>query len=101
MNSQQGLPVYTPSSSSPNYSLDLANGESLLEYTPRAVTAQRAPTSLFVKKDGKTTVILYNQPEGAETPVYGRGGNVTGHLLLEQSDGILEVLLKVGTTCVK
>ncbi|KAF4617120.1 hypothetical protein D9613_005967 [Agrocybe pediades] len=86
------LPVYTPSSPSPSYTCDLAYGESRLEHTPRT---RPAPTSLFIKKAGKTTIVLNEQEDGAMTPTYGRGATISGNLFLEHSEDILEVTLKV------
>lgn len=86
------LPIYTPSSPSPSYTCELASGESRLEHTPRS---RPAPTSLFIKKAGKTTIVLDEQEQNATTPIYGRGATISGNLFLEQSESILEVVLKV------
>ncbi|KDR82874.1 hypothetical protein GALMADRAFT_238508 [Galerina marginata CBS 339.88] len=87
------LPSYSPSSPSPSYSCDLARGERLLEHTPRA--SRLASTSLFIKKAGKTTVVLNEQEDGATIPSYGRQAIISGQMLLEQSESIVEVVLKV------
>ncbi|PPR07802.1 hypothetical protein CVT26_014987 [Gymnopilus dilepis] len=88
------LPSYSPSSPSPSYTCQLGSGERLLEHTPQSRTS-RHPTSLFVKKAGRTTVILNDQEDGATMPSYGRSATISGNLFLEQSESIVEVVLKV------
>lgn len=92
--SSSELPSYSPSSPSPSYTCQLGSGERLLEHTPQS-RSSRQHTSLFIKKAGRTTVILNDQEDGTTMPTYGRQATVSGNLLLEQSESILEVVLKV------
>lgn len=87
------LPQYSPSVPAPDYTFEPACGEWVLEYTPRST--QPAPESTFIKQAGKITVVLHNQEENATTPSYGRGATVAGSVLLDSSDNICEVVLKV------
>jgi hypothetical protein len=89
------LPSYSPSTSSPVYSCELSSGERRLEHTPQCPSAHPRPTSVFIKKAGKTTIILNEQHEGATIPSYGRRALITGNLVLEQSETIVEVIIKV------
>ncbi|KAF9483491.1 hypothetical protein BDN70DRAFT_873780 [Pholiota conissans] len=89
-----GLPSYSSSSPLPSYSCELARGERLLQHTPRSRPTTQ-PTSVFIKKAGKTTIILNDQEEDATIPVYGRRGLISGNLVLEKSENILDVVLKV------
>jgi len=89
------LPSYSPSSPLPSYSCELSCGERRLEHTPRSRSARLQPSSVFLKKAGKTTIILNEQHEGVIVPSYGRQALVTGSLVLEQSESILEVVIKV------
>ncbi|KAF8908861.1 hypothetical protein CPB84DRAFT_1766171 [Gymnopilus junonius] len=92
--SSSELPSYSPSSPSPSYTCQLGSGERLLEHTPQSHSSQN-PTSLFIKKAGRSTVILNGQEDGATMPAYGRQAIISGNLLLEQSESIIEVVLKV------
>jgi len=89
------LPNYSPSSPLPSYSCELSFGERRLEHTPRSHFARQQPTSVFIQKAGKTTVILNDQHEGATVPSYGRQALISGSLVLEQSESIVEVAIKV------
>jgi hypothetical protein len=89
------LPSYSPSAPLPSYSCELSCGERLLEHTPRSRSAHVQPSSVFIKKAGKTTIILNEQLEGVTIPSYGRQASITGSLVLEQSESILEVVIKV------
>lgn len=91
------LPSYSPSIPSPDYTCELACGERLLEQTPRSRSSRSAPTALFIKKAGKTTVVLNDQEEGASIPRYGRQDIISGTVFLEQGETITEVTLKVVT----
>jgi len=89
------LPSYSPSSPLPSYSCELSCGERRLEHTPRSRSARLQPSSVFLKKAGKTTIILNEQHEGVTVPSYGRQALITGSLVFEQSETILEVVIKV------
>jgi hypothetical protein len=89
------LPSYSSSSPLPAYSCQLANGERLLQETPRSRASRPTPTSVFIKKAGKTVVLLNGQEEHATIPTYGRRAVVSGNLVLEKSENILDVVLKV------
>lgn len=87
------LPRYSPSSPAPDYSVEPACGERTLEQTPRST--RPPPESTFIKKSGKTTVILHNQEAGASIPTYGRNATVAGSVLFDSADCISEVVLHV------
>jgi len=89
------LPSYSPLMPLPSYSCELSFGERRLEHTPRSHLARQQPTSVFIQKAGKTTVILNEQHEGATIPSYGRQALISGSLVLEQSESIVEVAIKV------
>ncbi|KIM43282.1 hypothetical protein M413DRAFT_444097 [Hebeloma cylindrosporum] len=89
------LPGYSPSAPLPSYSCELSCGERRLEHTPRSRSGHLQPSSVFVKKAGKTTIILNDQHEGVTVPSYGRQALIHGNLVLEKSESILEVVIKV------
>lgn len=88
------LPRYYSSTPSPDYSYELSSGERLLEYTPHQSSFTR-PSSVYIRKEGGTTIILNDQEEGIAIPKYGRQGTISGTLCFEQNDNILEVTVKV------
>ncbi|KAK0223715.1 hypothetical protein IW262DRAFT_1447533 [Armillaria fumosa] len=53
------------------------------------------PTGTFLKHRGNVTVILTEQEDGIATPSYGRGGKIQGGILLERSEDISRVKLKI------
>ncbi|KAF8158192.1 hypothetical protein B0H34DRAFT_444578 [Crassisporium funariophilum] len=87
------LPGYSPSLPSPSYSTELACGEQRLDHTPRS--RRLAPTSLFIKKSGKTTIVLNEQEDGVAVPSYGRHAVINGTLFLEDPESVLKVVLTV------
>ncbi|PPQ92850.1 hypothetical protein CVT25_004338 [Psilocybe cyanescens] len=93
--SSSELPSYSPSTPSPSYSCELACGERLLEQTPRTRSSRPASTSLFIKKAGKTTIVLNEQEDGATIPRYGRQGIISGSVFLENTENIVDVTIKV------
>ncbi|EAU88939.1 hypothetical protein CC1G_10585 [Coprinopsis cinerea okayama7 len=87
----KSLPPYTPSQPAPLYS-DLPNtGEQSLQYTPRVGQSWFLPDGVYTKRQGKTTILLYNQEDNAQTPEYRQSGIVSGCITLHDADRILEV----------
>jgi len=89
------LPAYSPTAPSPSYSLDPVCGEQRLQLTPRSRSLRATPTSTFVRKSGKTTIVLYDQEQDARSPSYGRLANIAGSLCLDESENVIGVTLKV------
>ncbi|TFK24933.1 hypothetical protein FA15DRAFT_591487 [Coprinopsis marcescibilis] len=90
------LPDYSPSVPAPSYSHEPSGDEQRLEHTPSTRLAGSQPTGTFIKKSGKTTIILNDQENGASIPSYGRHGCINGALLFEQHELITEVEFEVG-----
>ncbi|KAG6829513.1 hypothetical protein H0H92_004315 [Tricholoma furcatifolium] len=90
------LPLYSPSEPSPNYSCEPACDERTLQHTPRQMRS--TPTGVFIRRSGKTTVTLYDQEDGAATPVYGRYGEISGSLLIEDPQKVTQVTIKIEGT---
>lgn len=86
------LPQYSPSRAAPEYSFEPTCGECTLQLTPRT---RPLPESTYIKRSGKTTVVLHNQEENARVPTYGRGGTIAGSILLDHNEHIHRVILKV------
>ncbi|KAH9474698.1 hypothetical protein JR316_0013163 [Psilocybe cubensis] len=91
------LPAYHSTTSLPGYSSKLSDGEQLLEYTPHRPSYRR-PSSVYIRKEGRTTVVLNNQKEGTAVPQYGRQGTINGTICFENSDNILEVIMEIQGT---
>ncbi|RXW25356.1 hypothetical protein EST38_g505 [Candolleomyces aberdarensis] len=89
------LPSYSPSVPAPQYSYEPACDEQRLQLTPSSSAGHRTPTGTFIKKSGKTTVVLTDQEEGTDSPSYGRYGNINGTLLLDESETVTEVECKI------
>lgn len=79
------LPHYSPSRAAPAYSFEPICGERTLQLTPRT---RPLPESTYIKRSGKTTVVLHNQEENAKIPTYGRGGTIAGSVLFDHSEQI-------------
>ncbi|KAH9480603.1 hypothetical protein JR316_0007203 [Psilocybe cubensis] len=93
--SSSELPSYSPSIPSPSYSFELACGERLLEQTPRTRSTRPAADSVFIKRAGKTTIVLNDQEEGATIPKYGRQGIISGSVFFDHTENIVDVTLKI------
>lgn len=88
------LPSYdSVSSAPPRYSSDPTGGEQSIQLTPRC---RPRPSGTFVKKDGRVTVTLVDQQEGATIPVFGRQSLVNGFVSLSSREAVSEVKVKVG-----
>ncbi|TFK70937.1 hypothetical protein BDN72DRAFT_818177 [Pluteus cervinus] len=87
------LPIYSPSLPAPEYSYEPSSGEQRLDHTPNA--RRRIPTGTFVRKQGKVTIVLNDQEDNVQIPVYGRHGLISGTILIEEYLSIAEVTLKV------
>ncbi|KAJ8520674.1 hypothetical protein ONZ45_g2531 [Pleurotus djamor] len=87
------LPEYSPSSPAPDYSDEPLSGEERLEHSPRPTRSP--PTGVFVKKAGRTQVILNEQEEGVRVPLYGRHGVISGAIYLENPSIVEEVTIKL------
>lgn len=85
-------PRYSPSLPSPDYSVKPADGEHLIDH---GLGGTPVANSTFIKKFGRTTVVLNEQEEGTTTPTFGRHADISGHLFFEQGHDILDVTLKV------
>lgn len=96
----QAPPVYTPSPSAPLYSSQPSSDEQRLEYGPH-LGPPPSPTGIYVKKSRRTTLILKDQDETAQSPSYGRNSVVSGELSLERCETVLAVVLKVmSSSCI-
>ena len=88
------LPAYA-SDEPPLYSCPLRGSEQRLQETPRVTLSRRIPSSTYVKQAGNITVNLFNQYEGAVVPTYGCSAVINGAITLAESDGVIEVVMKV------
>lgn len=79
----------------PAYSCQPACGERSLQGNRRVHPTQAPPTGVFVKKAGQVTVTLEDQENDAQIPIYGQRALITGSILIEKSETVLEVVLKV------
>ncbi|KAF9013315.1 hypothetical protein BDQ17DRAFT_1231603 [Cyathus striatus] len=93
--SVESLPGYAPPSPVPSYSYEPSCGERRLDHTPQPRATRPPPTGSYIKKSGKTTIILSEQEEDIELPTYGRHAVVNGTLCLDASESISEVALKL------
>lgn len=89
------LPSYSSSSPVPAYSCELGLGERSLQQTPQSRGSRPPLSSLFIKGAGKTTITLEGQEQDATTPTYSRNATICGNVLLEKSETVLSVVLKV------
>ncbi|KAF9492018.1 hypothetical protein BDN71DRAFT_1509816 [Pleurotus eryngii] len=89
------LPEYSPSSPAPEYSDELLLGEERLEHTPRPDRLRPTPTGVFVKKAGRTSIVLNEQEDGVRIPSYGRHAVVSGAVCLENPSIVEEVTVKL------
>ncbi|KDQ25454.1 hypothetical protein PLEOSDRAFT_1019990, partial [Pleurotus ostreatus PC15] len=89
------LPEYSPSSPAPEYSDELLLGEERLEHTPRPDRLRPTPTGVFVKKAGRTSIVLNEQEDGVRVPSYGRHAVVSGAICLENPSIVEEVTVKL------
>ncbi|KAG2009995.1 hypothetical protein CC2G_012856 [Coprinopsis cinerea AmutBmut pab1-1] len=89
------LPTYSQSVPAPSYSYEPACDEQVLQHTPSRLNAQPNTTGTFIRKSGKTTIILTEQEDGSSTPAYGRHGVIDGVLLFEENELITEVEFEI------
>ena len=87
-------PSYAPDEP-PLYSCPLRGGEQRLQETPRVSRSLRIPSGTYVKQAGNITVTLFDQYEDALVPTYSRGAVIGGAITLAESDGVIEVVVKV------
>ncbi|KAJ6629305.1 hypothetical protein B0H10DRAFT_2208720 [Mycena sp. CBHHK59/15] len=90
--SGSALPPYTPSPPVPSYSPEPAHNERRVEHTPRRAHAH---TGNYIKKHGRETVILTDQDDKAEFPMYGRHASINGFVTVEDRETVSEVVLKI------
>lgn len=83
------LPNYTPSAPLPSYTHELASGERRLQHSPRSNT--RYPSSVFIRKSRKATVVLSDQEDGVAIPTFGRTSVISGSISLNDRHNILNV----------
>ena len=90
-------PGYSDSLSLPSYSCQLANGEQMLDYTPRPQTTRSRPNAVYIKNSGDLSVLLNDQEENVIIPVFGRRAVISGTVLLSQGrlDSIRMIVLNV------
>ncbi|KAJ8508563.1 hypothetical protein ONZ45_g9178 [Pleurotus djamor] len=84
------IPLYTPSEPPPEYASTPASNEKVLDFTPGS---RRRPTDTFTRRDGRVSVILDDQEQGA-LPFYGQNAFVNGMVYLGDSSAITEVSIK-------
>lgn len=87
------LPRYSASVPAPDYSFEPLCGERTLEQTPRQT--RPAPESTFIRRSGKSTVVLHNQEDNVRMPSYGRGAPIAGSVLFDSSSNVYEVVLEI------
>ncbi|KAH7909826.1 hypothetical protein BJ138DRAFT_1114654 [Hygrophoropsis aurantiaca] len=99
-------PSYTPSPPSPSYSTRPLPGESTVVQTHRVLAQQRI--GVFRRITDNVTLVLKDQLPGSIQPTYGRDGRVRGHLMLNVSEEIRCISLRLeghlntqvaGTSC--
>lgn len=95
------LPEYSDPSPPPFYSVQVSEGEELLESTGAPPSARRAG-SYTQTWDCGLEVILSEQNQdivnGASTPVYNQQGLITGKILFRQNaESVLQVFLKANS----
>ncbi|KAF6755773.1 hypothetical protein DFP72DRAFT_989896 [Ephemerocybe angulata] len=95
MNTSFDLPSYSPSVPAPLYSCEPSLDEQRLQLTPGTAATRRTPNGSYIKKNGKITVILNEQEEGIDYPSYGRHGPINGTLLVDDSEMVTEVEVKI------
>jgi len=87
------LPSYSPSGLPPSYSAAPDEGEESLSYNQRVLGAHAHGT--FTKKCGSVSVILTEQEDDAQIPVYTQRGVVSGTVHVDSCHHISEIVLKV------
>ncbi|KIK68976.1 hypothetical protein GYMLUDRAFT_629398 [Collybiopsis luxurians FD-317 M1] len=89
----ESLPDYTASCPPPFYSARVNEGEEVLA----ATRVYQTPTGSFTARChcSNVTVILKEQSEDVETPVYHQQGVVLGTICHKSTENFLQVLLKV------
>ncbi|KAJ8461961.1 hypothetical protein ONZ45_g18107 [Pleurotus djamor] len=85
------IPLYTPSEPPPEYASTPASNEKVLDFTPGS---RRRPTDTFTRRDGRVSVILDDQEQGA-LPSYGQNAFVNGMVYLGDSSAVTEVSIKI------
>ncbi|KAH6902292.1 hypothetical protein BKA70DRAFT_1435042 [Coprinopsis sp. MPI-PUGE-AT-0042] len=88
-------PSYTPSQPAPLYSDSPISGEQSLQYTPRVGGSWMLPQSHYVKRVGKTTIVLDHQEEDARIPQYRQTGIISGYIQLLDVPRVSEVTLSI------
>lgn len=89
------LPSYSQSAPAPSYSYEPASGEQVLQHTPGRFAARGTPSGTFIRKAGRTVVLLHEQDADAAEPTYGRNALVHGAILLEDSATVTEVVVEL------
>ncbi|CAK5270920.1 unnamed protein product [Mycena citricolor] len=87
------LPPCYPSA--PSYSVEPAPDEKRLEFS-RRYHSRAQPTGNFVKRTEDAAVVLLEQDDDAEIPVYGRGASIRGFVTIDQDRELVsEVVVKI------
>ena len=86
-------PSYEPSGASPPYASEPTELEQRLDYVAR-VLPNRVPRGIFTKATRRVVVVLMNQEDGIDAPVYARHGAVSGEVILQETN-VTSVSVKV------
>ncbi|KAJ7078727.1 hypothetical protein B0H15DRAFT_788739 [Mycena belliarum] len=76
----------------PAYSARLPCGERMLLETPRI---EQRDTGTYSRACGRETLILYNQTEGMDTPVYRRAGRISGAVAIKEAESISNITVQL------
>ena len=88
-------PTYSPSADVPAYTVAPGSSERTLAVTARA--RRRTHTGVFLRSNRLITIALRGQDEEASSPIYGRGGTISGDVGLSCTQGVQAVFIKVRT----
>lgn len=87
------LPTYEPSVPSPDYTHEPTNDERTLQQTPNSTILPE--TGTYVKESDNVVVTLFEQEKDAVMPKYGRQDIISGTIVLENTELIHRVIVKV------
>jgi hypothetical protein len=82
----------------PTYSSEPLAGEQRLQLNP-PVLHRPIPDGTFTRENGRVSLLLTQQEDGALLPTYGRNATIRGVLFLKNTDKIFAVTLKVHMLC--
>jgi hypothetical protein len=89
-------PCYSAESaqSIPSYSSEPLAGERRLEHSP-PVAHRPIPTGIFTKDNGRVSLLLTQQEDGAALPTYGRNSIIRGVVFPKDTEDVFAVTVKV------